>query len=73
MEAAPQSTNAESGTDANAPVAEPTAATQASAPETQPGRSESGTISVDESLRIAAEIAADAASELAACNPTIAP
>ena len=82
-EAAPRSTNAESGTGANAPVTEPTAAVQASAPElrieapdaapeTQPGRTESGTISVDESLRLAAEIAADAASEAAACNPTIA-
>ena len=97
MEAAPQSTNTESGTqvnpqtvvtepraDANAPVIEPAAATQASAPEprveaqdtapeTQPGTTESGTISIDESLRLAAEIAADAASVLAASNPTIAP
>ena len=83
-EAAPRSTNAESGTGANAPVTEPTAAIQApapelrieaqdAAPETQPGRTESGTISVDESLRLAAEIAAEAALELAASNPTVAP
>ena len=84
MEAAPLSTNGESGADANAPATEPTAAIQASAPElrieaqdaaaeTQTGRTESGTISVDESLRLAAEIAAEAALELAASNPTVAP
>ena len=84
MEAAPRSTNTESRADASAPVLEPAAATQASAreprveaqdtaTETQPGRTEAGTISVDESLRLAAEIAADAAFELAASNPTVAP
>ena len=84
MEAAPQSTNTGSGTVADAPVTEPAAAIQSSAPEsrveaqdnapeTQPGRTESGTISVDESLKLAAEIAADAALELAASNSTIAP
>ena len=83
-DAAPRSTNTGSRADASAPVLEPAAATQASAPEprveaqdtaleTQPGRTESGTISVDESLKLAAEIAADAALELAASNPTVAP
>ena len=60
----------ESGTEADAPIVEPQATAETAVPEAQTGTAESEIVgSGDEALKLAADIASQAASDAAAMNP----